>query len=127
MINWHVSNEDHDNAAKLGKLAAEQARTLGVEYEQRTAIMDITAAHANGNPLKLAEMVAAIGTEHETDVLHDLFGIRRHIDRSTGKLGDCFSPRYSQSERAGVQAVVDQHFSIDGLRRAVQGSAAVTK
>ena len=29
------------------------------------------------------------------DFIHDVAGIHRHMDRSTGKLGDCFSPRFT--------------------------------
>ena len=53
--------------------------------------MDLTACHCNGCPLQLAELLAA---KHE-DFEHDVLGIRRHIDRQTGKLPDCFSPRYT--------------------------------
>jgi hypothetical protein len=54
-------------------------------------VMDITATHANGNPLRLADLLAA----DEFNLLHDVKGIERHLDRNTGKLGDCFSPRFS--------------------------------
>lgn len=29
--------------------------------------------------------------------LHDVAGIHRHMDRTTGKMGDCFVPRFSRS------------------------------
>jgi hypothetical protein len=51
--------------------------------------MDITACHNNGCPLDLEKLAEA----PEFDFRHDVFGIRRHLDRSTGKLGDCFIPR----------------------------------
>lgn len=54
-------------------------------------MMDITAVHANGNPLKLAELLAT----DDFNFTHDVFGITRHIDRETGKLGGCFVPRFS--------------------------------
>lgn len=53
--------------------------------------MDITAAHLNGCPLKLAELLEA----RDSDFLHDIAGIARHLDRKTGKLTDCFVPRYA--------------------------------
>ena len=58
--------------------------------------MDLTAAHANGNPLDLAAMLRG----SRSDLLHDVAGIQRHIDRATGHLGNCFSPRFSQPERS---------------------------
>jgi hypothetical protein len=53
--------------------------------------MDLEACHANGNPLDLAKMADA----DDFNVMHDVGGISRHIDRDTGKLLDFFSPRCS--------------------------------
>ncbi len=53
--------------------------------------MDITAAHRNGCPLKLDELLKA----EDFDFAHDVFGIRRYINRKTGKLENCFLPRFS--------------------------------
>lgn len=53
--------------------------------------MDLSAAHANGNPLRLDELLEA----DDFNLLHDVLGIRRHLDRETGKLTGCFSPRFS--------------------------------
>jgi hypothetical protein len=57
--------------------------------------MDITATHANGNPLRLADLRDA----DEVNFLHDVCGISRHLDRDTGKLMNSFSPRYSDRSR----------------------------
>lgn len=46
---------------------------------------------ADGCPLKLEALAKA----DEANFAHDVFGIRRHIDRETGKLGDCFLPRFA--------------------------------
>ncbi len=51
--------------------------------------MDIEAAHCNGCPLDLAKFLAF----DDANFSHDLGGIRRHINRETGELGDCFLPR----------------------------------
>ena len=59
-----------------------------------TFVMDLTACHANGNPLRLAELLAA----DDGNFAHDIFGINRHLNRQTGELMDCFSPRYSRPE-----------------------------
>lgn len=53
--------------------------------------MDVIATHANGNPLDLAKLLSADDFNFE----HDMFGICRHLDRSTGKLLNHFSPRCS--------------------------------
>ena len=59
--------------------------------DQFTLMMDITATHCNGNPLKLFALKEA----EDFDFYHDVFGIVNNIDRETGKLKNCFSPRYS--------------------------------
>ncbi len=57
--------------------------------------MDITACHCNGTPLKLAELLTA----DDFNFSHDVFGIRRHLDRTTGKLLNHFCPRFAKPER----------------------------
>ena len=53
--------------------------------------MDIVATHISGCKLKLQELLSAeVG-----NFLHDVCGIMRHLDRTTGKLQDCFVPRYA--------------------------------
>lgn len=56
-------------------------------------MMDLQAANGvNGNAsLNLSRLLAA----SDADFVHDVFGIARHMDRSTGKLGDCFVPRHA--------------------------------
>lgn len=53
--------------------------------------MDVTACHCNGNKLDLAALLQA----DDFNFAHDVCGIRRHIDRETGELEDCFVPRFS--------------------------------
>lgn len=54
-------------------------------------MMDIDACHSNGCPLQLQKLLEA----SRLDFIHDVLGIHRHIDRTTGKLQDCFLPRYN--------------------------------
>ena len=53
--------------------------------------MDVTACHSNGCRLDLEGLLAA----DDRDFMHDVFGIRAHINRETGQLMDNFSPRYA--------------------------------
>lgn len=91
MVNFNCSKQESRVITKIAKRAVAMALGAGVEYDFMTAEMDVTATHCNGNPLRLDDLLAA----DEFNFSHDVFGIRRHIDRETGKLGDCFSPRYS--------------------------------
>lgn len=87
MLNWKINKED----AKVIREIAARAHAMNPEYQLMDCEMDITATHLNGNPLKLAELASAA----QFDFAHDVFGIARKLDRSTGQLTDCFSPRYS--------------------------------
>ena len=54
--------------------------------------MDVSACHANGNPLRLDDLLAA----DEFNFVHDILGIYGHLDRDTGKLDGLFLPRFSK-------------------------------
>lgn len=60
-------------------------------FTQMDVAMDVTAVHANGNKLRLEALRDADGF----NFAHDVLGIRRHLDRDTGRLIGGFSPRYS--------------------------------
>ena len=75
------------------KLAAKLNIRLPIP-DRLTLHMDITACHLNGNPLRLDELLAA----DDANFGHDVFGIVRYMDRETGKLTDCFSPRFTDAQ-----------------------------
>lgn len=52
-------------------------------------IMDNFPEASSGCELDLQKLLDA----PDGDFGHDVFGIRRHINRQTGELGDCFLPR----------------------------------
>lgn len=88
-ISFSASKEEFKTISKIARRAVQIAAEHGVEYSYMTADMDITACHANGCPLRL---VALLNSDEFT-FTHDVFGIRRHINRETGKLENCFVPR----------------------------------
>ena len=93
MINWDCNAKDF----KLIVQIAERVQKEFPNYpdDRRTLIMDLNACHANGCPLQLAELLIA----DRFDFSHDIYGIRKAINRITGKLTeDCFVPRYAQPE-----------------------------
>lgn len=81
---------------KIALRAMAMAESAGWKYELLDADMDITATHVNGRRLDLDKLIAA----DEFNFAHDVFGIRRHIDRETGKLQHCFLPRCAEKEFA---------------------------
>lgn len=89
-ISFSTTTED---AKIIGQIAA-RACTVWPEGDRLNFEMDITATHANGCPLKLAELLAA----DDFNFAHDVAGIYRHLDRTTGKLLDCFLPRFAQKQ-----------------------------
>lgn len=88
------SSNDADARAiyKIAVRAGHMAHEHGRDYPIMDADMDLTAAHCNGTPLDLSALLAA----DDANFAHDVFGIRRHLNRKTGKLENCFSPRFSQ-------------------------------
>ena len=90
-LSFDVREADAHLIRDIAKRAVKLAEKYGIDYDFMTADMDLTACVANGNPLRLEDLLAA----DDGNFGHDVFGIRRHIDRETGKLGGFFSPRYS--------------------------------
>lgn len=86
-MNFNVSSTEARIISKIAQRACE----VFPEGDQMTFEMDLTVTHANGCPLKLEELLVA----DEFNFRHDVAGIYNHLDRKTGKLKDCFSPRYS--------------------------------
>jgi hypothetical protein len=75
----------------------DRAVALGAQPSARLSLtMDVTACHCNGTPLDFPKLLAA----PDADFSHDLCGISRHIDRTTGQLGGCFLPRCALPAKA---------------------------
>ena len=101
MINWQATKQEYELASQIAKryvalvreVEGHLSRTRESEI-QRTTLMDIIAVHINACPLKLQELLTA----ERFDFSHDVSGIRRYFNRESGKLEDCFLPRYAQLE-----------------------------
>lgn len=92
MINWTTDRATLDTQSKIADRVMEMVKQAGgMPYKKMDILMDIDACHSNGNPLKLEELLKS----DDGNFAHDVFGIRQHINRKTGKLEDCFVPRYS--------------------------------
>lgn len=93
MVSFNVGKEESKTISLIVRRAIAEATLAKLpRIDPLQLEMDITATHCNGNPLRLEDMLTA----PVMDLMHDIVGIRRHLDRKTGKLGDCFSPRYSR-------------------------------
>lgn len=90
-ISFKVTPADADLIGECVTRARALYVAHGHEVDKLSLTMDITAAHANGYPLRLADLLAA----DDFNFLHDVGGIMQHMDRETGLLLDHFSPRFS--------------------------------
>lgn len=88
-MNFAATREDYEIMFKITKRAA-HIYEMNMEPGYY-GLMDISACHSNGCPLQLQELLDA----RDSDFNHDVAGIRRHIDRETGKLDGQFWPRYA--------------------------------
>lgn len=92
-MEWKCTNGEFDLMVAIAKRAA-----LLYNMDYRMMLMDLNAVHANGTPLDLSGMLTA----EPLDFSHDVFGIRKHIDRETGKLGEFFTPRFTACTSKGA-------------------------
>lgn len=94
ILNWAVNADDQASITSIGYRAEDLSKRLGQRgpalYNRRDAMMDVTATHNNGCALQLANLLAA----QDGDFAHDVFGIRRFLNRDTGQLMCNFNPRY---------------------------------
>ena len=65
-----------------------------VVYLRLDLDMDLSAVHSNGCPLDFEKLLKA----PPFDFAHDVFGIKRNINRQTGELDNCFVPRCARPE-----------------------------
>jgi hypothetical protein len=87
LINWDATKEEIGLIVKIVKRAKKICPDINVVDTQ----MDLTATHKNGCPLNFKKMLKA----DDFNLMHDIHGIGRHLNRTTGKLMDCFLPRCS--------------------------------
>lgn len=81
-----------DLISRIADRAVTMATEHGVKYDKMSAVMDLESAHKE-KPLRLGALLSA----DDFNFAHDVFGIRRHMDRTEypGKLTGCFVPRFT--------------------------------
>lgn len=98
-VSFDVTQEDRDLIAKIVARTAALAKAEGLpRVDKMSLTMDLTACHANGTPLRLADLLAA----DDGNFGHDVFGIRRFLDRETGQLTGHFLPRYAAPTASAI-------------------------
>lgn len=87
-----ITSTELDLIGKIGKRARGMTMSF-IKRPQSAWVMDVDACHRSC-PLKLAELLAA----DDFNFMHDVIGIMKHLNRMTGKLEDCFLPRFAKSD-----------------------------
>lgn len=97
-IRFGVARVDAARVDAVVRRATTLYDRYGVQCDPRALAMDLLATHANGCALDFARLLEC----PDFDFTHDVGGIMRHIDRTTGELRDGFLPRCARPEpRAG--------------------------
>lgn len=99
MMLFKASNKDLELFITIATRGYDACRNTEVVLAVTEIMQDLAACHNYACPLDLEAMT----TGPIQDVLHDLFGIRAHLNRETGQLEDFFVPRFARSyhERQG--------------------------
>lgn len=90
-ISFKTTSEESELIDAIIDRAEKLAQENNRKFDYVSCRMDITAVHANGNPLLLLDLLSA----DDFNFAHDVFGIEDHLNRQTGILEDFFSPRFS--------------------------------
>jgi hypothetical protein len=90
-LSFDVSRADGQIIKQIADRAALSVAAKGLPLTKLDILMDLSATHASGCPLRLYDLLKA----DESHLLHDLLGINRHLDRETGQLCGCFLPRFA--------------------------------
>lgn len=88
LINWSA---DLEELVKIDKICS-RAMTRQLKRKRIDLSMDLDATHSNGCPLDFDKLLKA----KDFDFYHDIYGIIKNLDRSTGELQNCFLPRCSR-------------------------------
>jgi len=93
MINWDATQDEMELIQKIAK----RGFCRQLHADALALSMDIAATHLNGCPLKLEAWLAA----DDFNFFHDIYGIYNNLDRKTGKLKNCFLPRFAAPAKKG--------------------------
>ena len=92
MIAWDTLTTTREDLGLITQIVHRAAAELPGYADRPSMAMDLEACHSCGCPLDLPALLAA----KPGDFAHDVSGIRHHLDRDTGALGDSFTPRNAQ-------------------------------
>lgn len=91
-VSFNVTSTDTGLIVAIARRAVrigivDRINVLGVQ-------LHLAACHANGNPLRLDDLLQG----EDIHFVHDITGILEHLDTDTGQLRDGWTPRYSAAQ-----------------------------
>ena len=89
-----LSAYDLDLISTIAKMAHDVYAACGVKTQVTMIMMDLTCVHLNACPMRLEAM--ADPEARKQDVMHDVVGIHANLNRETGLLENCFTPRFAR-------------------------------
>lgn len=93
-INWKLGPRNESYVGKIVDRAWELCLKHGIPTGEKINLrMDLTACHNHGCKLDLRKLLRA----PDSDFLHDIMGIGRHINRETGEIEGFFLPRCARA------------------------------
>ena len=93
MIAWDKLNVSQGETRTISAIAKRAVAILPERLGSRMdLIMTLEAVHGGACRLNLSGLLAA----SDGDLLHDVVGMLRYLDRDTGELTGCFLPRYAK-------------------------------
>lgn len=94
MFDFASFDVSFDDLLIISKITDRFIEIVGIPESKKLSIcMDISAAHSHER-LDLAGLLSATAG----DIIHDVSGIRRYINRDTGETTRWFTPRYTKGE-----------------------------
>ena len=98
----YITNRALDRLiSTVAKRAHAQLVKQGLDYPYWQLLLDLEITHCNGCELDLV----ALANASQSDFAHDISGIVRHLNRTTGRLGGCFLPRYAYVNHSAAALV----------------------
>jgi hypothetical protein len=82
---------DSEAIVCIGERGERLCAALDVTYKRLDCMMDVETVHDS-----IGLDLEALLTADDGNFGHDIGGIRRHLNRITGELEDCFVPRFSR-------------------------------
>ncbi len=90
-INFDCSPNDMHLIACIVSRVVEMTKEKNIPVDHVTVAMDLLACHCNGCPLKLQSLLMT----SDSELMDDIGGIGKNINRSNGKLNDSYRPIYA--------------------------------